>query len=132
MKSEKVEKKAIIGFGDDCIEIGEKLKDGSVLIKQKIDLTGKKIVIFSGDRGTGKTRALDFMKKIDGNLCVDEITGEEFEKYFFGISATILSPRPNGLNYVKRVVAATQEKADDIKIPEYIRLDEILIIEITE
>jgi hypothetical protein len=130
--SEKIESKMIIGFGDDYIEIGEKLKDGSVLIKKKLDLTGKKILIFSGNKGTGKTRALNFMKKIDGNLCVDEVSGEEFEKDFFGIAAAILSPRPNGIPYVKRVIAATQEKAEDIKIPECFRLDEVGIIEVTE
>ena len=130
--NEKIEKKAFLCFDDDSIEVGEKMKDGSVLFKQKIDLTGKKIVIFSGDRGTGKTRALDFMKKIDGNLCVDEVGSDEFKKDFFGIASAILSPRPNGMPYVKRVVAATQEKADEIGIPECFSLDEILVIEITE
>lgn len=137
--SEKVESKKIIGFNKDSIELGEQLKDGSFRRERKLDLTGKDVVIFSGPSGTGKTRTLDFMRKIEGNFCIDEVDNEEFcSDSLSNLLKGLFSERKNGLTYCKRVIIATQVKPDDIKSQVFSFMDmaakknKILFIEITE
>lgn len=137
--SEKIEVKRIIAFNENSIELGEQLKDGSFRRDRKIDLTGKDLVVFSGPAGSGKTRVLDFMRKMEGNFCIDEVTNEEFcSDSFSNLLKCLFEKRHNGTTYCKRVIIAAQMKTSEIRTQVFSFLenlskgDKILFIETTE